>query len=284
MATSDAQSSKSPALRVAFLTDTHLPASGRNSQFRKVLDLAQNQYRADVLLFGGDNVMGVEVQPLAEAKSQLANWREMISQTVKVPYASCIGNHDLWGWSSKGNKDLYTGKRMAMDAFDMPGRYYSFERAGWRFLMLDAIQPGPYGYSTSIDEEQFEWLRREIQKSVLPTLIVSHAPVLSVTGLLMGGPKPGSSSFRVPSHKYLANSHAIVELLAERPQVKVCLSGHMHMIDEVKYRGVRHVCGGAVCGGWWRGPFEKFDPAFVLVDLFKDGGSRHHVIHWDQAS
>jgi len=46
----------------------------------------------------------------------------------------------------------------------------------------------------------------------------------------------------------------IKDLFAKHKNVKLCLSGHLHLVDRVDYNGVTYLCDGAVCGGWWKGP------------------------------
>jgi hypothetical protein len=77
---------------------------------------------------------------------------------------------------------------------------------------------------------------------------------------------------------FLAASAA---LLAASGKVRLCLSGHMHLLDRVEVDGVTFVCGGAVSGGWWRGPHEPKETAarcpngYGLVTLRPDGSFTH---------
>jgi Icc protein len=44
----------------------------------------------------------------------------------------------------------------------MPGRYYSFEKSEWHFIVLDSAQENNGGYIARIDEEQYAWLETEL--------------------------------------------------------------------------------------------------------------------------
>jgi hypothetical protein len=64
--------------------------------------------------------------------------------------------------------------------------------------------------------------------------------------------------------------------------VKVCLSGHIHLVDRVDYLGVSYLCNGAVSGAWWKGPNQEFGNGYAIVDLFPDGAftSTYHQFDW----
>ena len=98
---------------------------------------------------------------------------------------------------------------------------------------------------------------------------------------------------RDPLQEYKKESYELFKALKERvedtviktlfrqhPNVKLCLSGHVHLADEVTYLGVRYLCNGAVSGGWWKGPYQEFGPAYAVVDLFEDGSFDHHLEYY----
>ncbi len=265
-----------PALRVAFLTDCHLPAGGRNDDVRRAIESAQTRHRAGLLLFGGDNVFAAENGPREHANAQLENWQRLVGDAVKVGRAAVLGNHDSWGLAA-GGRDFESGRRAALRAFGMPARYYAFERAGWRFLMLDTVHPHAGGYRAFLDREQRDWLERQLANPK-PTVVVGHVPLLSgAAGVAAETPRIGGS-LRVPHTRIMADAREITELFRIRPQVKLYLSGHLHMVERTRFRGVEHVNAGAVCGGWWKGEYEHFGPRMALVDLFPDGRAAPRVL------
>lgn len=260
-----------PVLRIAFLTDTHLPAGGHNDDLRRAINLAQSRYRVNLFLFGGDNVFAAETGPREKASAQLENWQRLIGDAVRVGHASVLGNHDTWGLS-KGGKEFESGRRAAMRAFGMPSRYYAFERAGWRFVMLDTVHPAPNGYQAYIDPEQRTWLERQLDVAK-PTVILGHVPIISGAQLTAAETVRKGGAARVPFSRVLADTRYLTELFRSKPHVNLCLSGHLHMLERINFRSVEHFCGGAVSGGWWKGEHEHFGPRMSVVDLFADGRS-----------
>ncbi|HMS56269.1 MAG TPA: metallophosphoesterase [Fimbriimonadaceae bacterium] len=262
------------------MNDIHLPSSGQNHNFKRLIRSVEDEHKADFIIFGGDNVFAIESADQKIAKAQLANWSSQVAENVTVPFYTLLGNHDLWGWAHNSPGDKSLARRMAQDAFRMPGRYYTFERGGWRFIILDSIQQGPFGYSTSIDEEQLSWLSKELPKTAVPTILCTHAPLLSVTGMLLTMPGPTHLTPRFAPNRLVSNTRQVLKLLDANANVKAVLSGHTHMRDEVKYKHARHVCAGAVCGAWWKGDYEGFGPTVTLVDISADGHFRHRFLDW----
>jgi hypothetical protein len=61
------------------------------------------------------------------------------------------------------------------------------------------------------------------------------------------------------------------KLFATRPNVKACVSGHMHLVEQLDFGGVAYFCNGAVSAGWWKGTHRGTDFGYALVDLHDDG-------------
>lgn len=272
-----ASTNKSTAgLRICFLTDAHLPNANdvarlTNDQFhhqervRAAFDHA-NTFKPDAFVFGGDNIFAVDQTNdgghlEVNARAQFNNWKAVVNEKVKVPRYSVIGNHDLWHAHPPG----IDAKTLAIESFEMPNRFYSWKMKGWKFIMLDV-----FGISGSpLDKEQWEWLQKELTE-VVPTCVVTHAPILSLTGQLVGGTVGASKQWR--------------ELFFKHPHVKLALSGHNHMVDCCRMDQVTYICGGAVCGGWWEGAYQHFAPVFTVLDLNPDGTFKHEFIEYEGPS
>jgi len=42
--------------------------------------------------------------------------------------------------------------------------YYSFDRAGWHFVVLDSVGPSADVYMGKLDEAQMEWLKADLAR------------------------------------------------------------------------------------------------------------------------
>jgi len=284
--------SRQRVLRVAHLTDMHvLPFGPSQDGLAHALRHAQALDPQPQVVFNtGDCVMeSLE----ADKDSALAQWRafrEVFEAECHLPVQHCIGNHDVWGWAAGGAAsadDPLFGKAMAVEQLGLPHRYYSFDLAGWHFVVLDSthapiLSPADIPYTGKLDDEQFAWLERELQQTPADQSIavLSHIPVLCACEFF-DGPNEDSGNWVVPGAWMHIDARRMRNLFLTHPNVRLCLSGHAHQHDRVDYLGVKYVCSGAVSGNWWSGPYLDFPPAYVVVDLYADGSSEHLFVPYE---
>lgn len=133
-----------------------------------------------------------------------------------------LGNHDNDGgfqW------------QQVQEFWKMPRRHYSFDQAGWHFVVLDGneIKPGKRapGYPRYIGPEQRAWLREDLKKTDAPTILFSHQSLEDPDGVENG-----------------AEVRAILEqanATAGWRKVGACLSGHHHIDFATQIAGIHYV-------------------------------------------
>jgi 3',5'-cyclic-AMP phosphodiesterase len=272
-------------LRLAHLTDAHLqPEKGAEEGMAMCLRHAQGQ-KPDLILQGGDAVMEVLNCDAARARAQADVWQRVIKAECSTPIEHCIGNHDVWGVdkvkSKTTGRERNWGKQWAMDLYGLSARYRTFDRAGWRFIVLDSTFITERGYTAKLDPEQFAWLKRTLETTdkSMPVLVLSHIPILTVTAYF-DGDNEKTGDWVVPGAWMHIDARAIKNLFYKHPNVKVCLSGHIHLVDRVDYLGVGYVCNGAVCASWWGGRNQECREGYGLVDLFDDGTFENRYVEY----
>lgn len=89
-----------------------------------------------------------------------------------------------------GNHESDDGSDMSevVEFFDMPGRYYSFDKKGLRFIVLDGneFNPSPdrpAGYSRYIGEQQLDWVVEQIRDASGRVVIFSHQSLENEAGI-----------------------------------------------------------------------------------------------------
>lgn len=265
-------------LRFAHLTDMHLqPEALAKQGFVRCIRAAE-AHKPEFVLTGGDLLMDVADQDEGRAKTLFDLYQGVLRDDTDLPFHPCLGNHDVFGWSNrKGITPDHPqyGKKMFCERFDLERTYYRFDRGGWRFYVLDDIQPTPdHRYQAYIDDAQREWLEADLQAKPadMPAVAVCHIPILSVTVLDTHGMwREEENAYHLPARQ-MARGAFDLTLLFAKHNVKLALSGHTHRVDRVEYRGVTFICGGAVCGAWWRErAYRGFPAGYGLVDLHPDG-------------
>ena len=281
--------SRKRSLRLAHMTDMHVqPELHAGEGMAAALAHAQSiQDPPQLILTGGDMVMDLLGVDAARSKAQWDVWQTVLKQKCSLPVKHCIGNHDVWGWNKVGSKTTGQepgwGKQQAIDHFGLSGRYYSFDHGGWRFFVLDSVFPSRTSlYAGRLDDEQFAWLQTELKKvpAAMPVALVSHIHIVSVAVLEFTN--PANNEIRLSAGMVHGDAAKIIRLLHKHPNVKLALSGHLHLTERIEYSGVTYLCGGAVCGGWWKGPHHGTPEGYLLVDLFDDGSveSRYVAYGW----
>ncbi len=281
-------------LRIAHLTDMHvLPQSHATEGLAQVLRHAQNLApQPDFILNTGDCIMDALNASKESALAQWQAFREVFDAECSLPVFHCIGNHDIWGWGSADTtiqSDELFGKGMALQQLGLPSRYYSYDQAGWHFIILDSTHPrimqdSKIPYTGKLDEEQYLWLESDLKASPAetPVCIASHIPILAAC-TYFDGLNEESGNWIVPGAWMHIDARRMRSLFLKHRNVRLCLSGHAHQHDHGEYLGVKYLCDGAVSGNWWSGDYLDFPPAYVVVDLYSDGSSDHRFIAYGEA-
>ncbi len=271
-------------LRVAHLTDIHIK-NERAAEYgmAAALHAVNNMVdKPDFIINGGDAIMNAASLTREVVKDQWGCFQRILSGENSLPVYHCVGNHDLYGWMLP-SPDHAEAKKWAMDEYSLKRSYYAMELNGWKFIVLDSIHgrksvPGYYG---KLDEEQMDWLKRELEATPSTThvCIVSHIPILAIC-CLFDNDVTSTGKLKISENNMHYDSDELARLFYKHGNVRTCLSGHIHLIDYVNYLGTEYFCNGAVAGEWWRGKHQQFDPAFCVMNLFEDGTVTREVNYY----
>ncbi|TDE09018.1 metallophosphoesterase family protein [Dyadobacter psychrotolerans] len=265
-----------PVLTLAHITDVHLrPQEQITSRFKRCLHQVK-KHKIDFVLNGGDSIFAADYKDVTRESmlAQWASWDECIKTLAGYQIYSCIGNHDPW-WQAASKEDEMYGVNYVAKRVGIPHRYYSFTQKNWHFIILDGNNPG-----IKLDAEQMSWLEKELDAvaQVHYVLLMSHYPILSVTAAWTGGAHADHVALRKLFYKH-------------KDKVRVCLSGHNHLLDSNVFNGVHYFCNGAMSGYWWEkgneqsaGPYfyEETAPGYAILRLYADGSVdnqyyEHHI-------
>lgn len=276
---------RKPGLRAGHITDVHItPDRDAPKGVAAMFDhmFGQKDWAPDLILNSGDAVMGVDGKVTGKrAGEQVAVWKAAV-RGVKVPIHSCLGNHDVWDGHEPTDDVPEAKKRFALmtGVLGMPAEQYSFDAGGWHFIALNSVGNWPnYGVLTA---DHFQWLKADLKKTKAetPVCVFSHPPILSVTSSVYGDGQKHEKGVLVPKVWQHQDCWEITEVFRRHPNVKLCLSGHMHTCDRVEYRGVWYICGGAASGAWWAGAEYGFPPLYGAIDFYPDGAFEYRFVDY----
>ena len=193
----------------------------------------------------------------------------------------CIGNHDIWGWQLKEDvkSDPLYGKAWWLQHTAYAKTYYSFTHHDWHFIILDSIQENNGGYIALLDDEQFSWLENELNSNSDKLIcIISHIPIISFCSAIFFKDMLPNGDWKLSRALLHTDTRKIKDLFKKHPNIKTCLSGHIHLQDEVEYLGIKYYCNGAVSGNWWDGAFQDFAPAYAMFDFHHNGTVERRMV------
>jgi len=272
-------------LRIAHFTDAHVQPAGTGSKWLgEALDHANSLTDApSLILFGGDQVFDGTNVSKDQMASQWVEFHATLRNNNSLPVKYCLGNHDIWGWSSTAidPREPEYGKQWARDTLQMDRTYYSFDEAGWHFVVLDSIARFRDSYIGKLGHQQLEWLDNDLTAHAdKPTLVMSHIPLMSACATFFGNCEVDDHKWHVPGTLMHIDARHTKDLFLKHSNVKVCVSGHIHLVDRVDYNGVSYLCNGAISGNWWKGNFQETPPGYSLIDLFDDGTWRREYVKY----
>ena len=280
-ATGPAAVLKKRVLRFAHLTDIHLePELHAAEGLAACLHHLQGQAdQASFIMSGGDCVFDSLKQTKDRVELQWDLWHGVWQKENSLPIEYCIGNHDCWGMGQKSDP-LY-GKKFALEKMRLAAPYRSFDKGGWHFIVLDSIQPKSDGnwYTTRLDDEQYSWLEQDLAGTPAnnPVIVVSHVPILSAAVVAITKSQ-GEQGYAIGGGSMHSDAARIIALFNRHRNVKVCLSGHIHLYEQIQYDGVTYISNGAVSGNWWKGIHHETANGYAMVNLYDDGSFDNEYI------
>ena len=207
------------ALLFAHFTDIHMTTEHNAAQgTARALATAQGE-GISMILTGGDLVMDSFATKRATVDAEWALFHKTFDEHCKVPVEHCLGNHDVFGWCKAksgldGSEPDY-GYARAMAETKLASRWRSFDRNGWHFIVLSSVEHDPKdecGYLAQINPEQRAWLEKDLAANTLPTVVVSHIPIVTITPSIRGESSVKNQRHPTqrlhPSHSPCAPLHA----------------------------------------------------------------------------
>ncbi len=279
------ESAKKSKFSVAFISDIHIkPSATAEAGMKKALNHINTLKKLpNFIINGGDCVMDALAATKEQAQTQWDLFNRIMKSENKLPVKYALGNHDIWAWQLKDavKTDPLYGKGWWLQQTGNAKTYYSFTQANWHFIVLDSVQENNGGYIALLDEPQFTWLENELNSHPEKFIcIVSHIPIMSFCSAMFFKDMLPNGDWKLSRALLHTDARKIKDLFKKHPNIKTCLSGHIHLQDELTYLGIKYYCNGAISGNWWGGAFQDFNPAYALFDFHDDGNVERKMIEY----
>ena len=204
-------------LRIAQVSDAHFSSFEENTSYKflkksgELLDDAIFQINTsgpyDFVMFTGDLINCPRV---SELELFLTHTKNLI-----YPWYAIDGNHDI-DIDGKLSKRIFLDTlSKSNDKMSQKQMYYAFTpKKGYRVICLDSIIDYKVTTNGEIYNEEFFWLKNELDKYQKETVIIcTHVPII----------EPFSS----PNHKML-NEYDVRKLIKSHKNPVIVLQGHYH--------------------------------------------------------
>lgn len=282
-------------LRFAHPTDIHVQperkgAEGMAACFKHMMALDD---KPALIITGGDLPMDTASTPEDRSRLEWNLFTKVLRDEVPsaVPIHHTLGNHDIFGRDKKASKTTGSepnyGRRWFLEQFGYQSTWRSFDQAGWHFIILDSINLLPDGYEfvCRISGEQLDWLKSDLTRTPkdTPIVVVSHAPIMSVANYFDKDDEEWntqSSDLKIAAKRMHVDCRELDALFRSHGNVKLCLSGHLHLLDTCVYNGITYICDGAVSGAKWKGSKRQTAEGYGLIDLYADGTFQHQYMNY----
>jgi len=112
----------------------------------------------------------------------------------------------------------------------------------------------------------------------MPVIVLSHAPIVSAATVVVDNKYKDEIGYQLGLSSMHTDAARIVELFDKHTNIRLCLSGHIHLNEQILYNGVTYISNGAVSGNWWEGKRYQTDNGYAMVNLFDDGSFENEYV------
>lgn len=259
----------SESLRVVFYTDIHTRLEWDTPRALDLAARAINAQKPDLVLCGGDLI--TEGFQLSEEAVE-PRWEAYLGhlhRAIESPVHAIVGNHDLVAaMPEDGGRALADPRAPFRRHLGVERTFGSFDAAGYHVIMLDVVDitRDEFKYRGWVGDDQLAWLKQDLAAvdTDTPVILMSHMPLLTSFYQATEG-----AEATAPRNRVVVNNKAVLDALAGHRLLAV-LQGHLHVNEMLRWRDTTFITGGAVCGKWWRGPWQGTEEGFGVLTLRRD--------------
>lgn len=227
-------------LKLVIFSDIHYLDEGHNEQynrkltklaiplFEKLNDEINNHIKPDLCVYLGDFI-----EDTNNHDQDIKNFKAIYNKfkSIKVPFYSVLGNHDLRSMASRDEMEKIIG-RYSTFSINIKGYHLVF-------LGLDVkndlgTDEGGILKTQFISQKDLEWLKRDLQENKLPCIIFNHFGIAEDN-------MEGNWWFEnCAESALLANRKEVKEILKKSNNVLGVFSGHQHWTKKLQEENINY--------------------------------------------
>ena len=204
-------------VKIGMCTDVHLPTM-HDSEYRITTFIdAMKKENPDFIIELGDFIT-----PEPKYAKYYEIWNSFPGEKYHV-----IGNHEMDGGTSR---------EKALEYRNMKSSYYSFDKNGFHFIVLDGNDkkdPNVKGYQQFIGNEQVEWLKADLAKTTTPVVIFSHQGLAHYSS--------ADEKYGVENYKQMQEILETHNKNNSHSKVIGCFNGHTHYDYAENINGIWYI-------------------------------------------
>lgn len=254
--------------RFVFATDVHLiPDEQALEGFNQAIAAINGlRPKPDFVIMGGDLVEDNYLQTLEDAEKMFDLYQEA-TEKLQMPVYNVVGNNDVIRSDrtriDPSHQDY--GKGLFQRRLGEGATYRSFDYGDWHFVLLDSLGlEERESYRGYVDDDQLSWLKDDLDKvgTEKPVCVALHIPL--VTSFIQ---IERNNMIAPPGFTVVNNGTKVIKFLSNY-NIRLVLQGHLHVVEEIRYKNTSYITGGTLSGAKWQAPsYLGHLNGFVVVDV-----------------
>jgi 3',5'-cyclic AMP phosphodiesterase CpdA len=222
---------KQESIRIVVIADIHFgpdtpnrPGSKVTGLMEKFTGIVNSRIKPDLVLELGDRINNVDPKTDIANLSFLLN---ILDRKLDAPCYHIMGNHDIH------HVDKAEVSRIAGGGLWMTSRQVK----GYKFIVLDTVDPVVGEWGGEVGKEQLAWLENELTCDESPKIVLGHHPADDQD---LAGRDMDWSGGNNHMH-FIENKKDVRRVLEKGKHVIAYLSGHMHWFSFLSVASIAYI-------------------------------------------
>lgn len=246
------------SIKLVFVSDIHFgvddlyrPGSEVGELMEGFVQLIKEEIRPDAVVELGDRINNVDHEGDAQHLQYIL---EQLDNKLQIPVFHVLGNHDV----------VYLKKEESTAIIGEQASWHSFIYRGFKFIMLDTVDPMIANCGGAVSEQQLAWLQEEMNIDNVPKLVFGHHPIDDQTM------RSNTTFIDTDMHlNFLENKWEVRRILESGKNYCMYGCGHMHWFSFLCSENGTYITTPSFTEAY---PQKTGAPgAFLVVDVYTNG-------------